>query len=190
MSAMLSHVGVARSTRKVPKRHAPSPRWAMTSLALLAAMVVWGCSSPDAVVQPKAETNIDNDSQAETVLDTPQPLEGATLAPEDAIKPPGAEVDPAARARTERLSAELPPGVVLNDEGEIVEHLPPVILEAVLADLEARGNMTAHGQLKAAFDVETGKFRRLADLPQLRGRLKEARKLIADREQLTNGVEQ
>ena len=82
----------------------------------------------------------------------------------DEIKNPG-------KSDLKTLSSQLNQPYLINEQGEIISEIPPVILQKMKDDLKFQAKMAEWSELEKMYDPETGKLRDIDKLGEIQNRL-------------------
>lgn len=69
-----------------------------------------------------------------------------------------------------QVSSKLEKPYPMNEQGEIIAEIPPLLLEAIKADLRKQAKLTAAADLEDLYDPATGKLRDGAKLAEIQNR--------------------
>lgn len=69
------------------------------------------------------------------------------------------------------LSSKLGQPYLMNDQGEIISEIPPIVLEKIKQDLKQQAKMAEYSELERLYDPETGKLRDFEKLGEIQNKL-------------------
>jgi hypothetical protein len=84
---------------------------------------------------------------------------------------PQEEVSQSGNQDLKSLSTKLDKPYLINDQGEVISEIPPIILQSIRENLQRESKLAEIRELESMYDLETGKLRNIAKLGEIQARL-------------------